>query len=206
MTTRRFSRRSFAMIGSFRKKFWRVPLTALCQLLVLQPVWGQQAAEPRDVRIVVIQGEGARNVVQQIPPRQIVIRVDDQNNRPVAGATVVFTAPQVGPSGDFEDESRTIRVITGSDGLATAGAFHPNAIPGRYQVLVNAEFQGRSALSLITQTNIAEGRGRGKVIATLAIVGAAAAAVVVFRSKDNSSGTTNGPTITFGGSAVGAPR
>ena len=41
---------------------------------------------------------------------------------------------------------------------------------------------------------------------TIAIVGAVIGAVFAFRNGDNGSSTTpDGPTITFGGAAVGAP-
>jgi hypothetical protein len=196
------------MLSRLRKKYWRAPLAVVCQLLVLQPVLAQQpAGGQRSLRIVVVEGEGSRNVVQQIPPRPLIVRIDDANGRPVQGAIVTFTAPQIGPSGEFENDQRTLRVVTGPDGLVSAGEYHPNAITGQYQIRVNVEFQGETAVSLISQTNVEERRGKGKLIAVLAIVGAAAAAVVAFRNKDNNGpDPANTPTITFGGSAVGAPR
>jgi hypothetical protein len=188
-----------------RKKIWRVPIVAVCQLLLLQSAWGGQPIGQANLRIVVVEGEGARNVVQQIPPRPLLVRVEDANNRPVAGATVLFRAPGVGPSGEFADDNRTISVRTGPDGLASAGPFHPNSITGMYQIRVTAEFQGATAMALLSQTNIPEKKGHGKLIAILAIAGAAGVTIAL-RSRDNTPSSSNTPTITFGGSAVGAPK
>lgn len=193
------------MMQRMRKNYWRVPLVALCQLLLLQTAFGQaQAGGQRNLRIVVTQGDAARNVVQQIPARPLLIRVEDGTGNPVAGVTVVFTAPSVGPSGEFADDSRTVRVMTGPDGLASAGVFHPNANTGSYQIRVTAELQGEMASAVISQTNIAEKKGRGKLIAALAIAAAAAGAAIAYSRKNGGSSDT--PTITFGGAAVGAPR
>lgn len=195
------------MLRRIRDRWWRVPMITVCQLLVLQAAWGQgpQTGTPR-LKIVVVQGEGFRNVVQQITPRPLIVRVEDANNRPVAGATVVFTAPESGPGGEFANDSRTVRVTTTSDGTAVAGVYHPNSNTGPYQIRITAEYQGETASAVISQANIPEKKGHGKLIATVAIIAAAAGAAVAFHSKDNSSSSSNTPTITFGGSAVGAPR
>jgi hypothetical protein len=186
-------------------KFRRVCVAILCQLLFLQSVWAQQPIAQRGLRIVVVEGEAARNVVQQIAARPIVVRIMDANNRPVVGATVVFSAPEVGASGQFGNDAATMRVGSGQDGLASPGVFHPNAFTGTYQIRVTAESRGDMATAIISQTNVAEKRGRGKWIAIGAIVAGAAGAAIAFRGKDNNPANT-GPTITFGGSAVGAPK
>ena len=186
------------------KARWRVPIAMLCQTLVLQSVLAQPAGAQAGLRIIVLSGEGARNVAQQIPPRAMSVRVVDANNRPVEGATVTFTAPRGGPSGDFANDSRSVRVVTNADGFASAGPYHPNETKGSYPIAVLAEFQGAMATAAISQMNIAEGQGHNKkVIAIIAIVGAAAAGAAVAAHKGSSS---SGTTITFGGTAVGAPK
>jgi hypothetical protein len=135
----------------------------------------------------------------------LIVRVEDGTNRPVPGATVVFNAPELGPSGEFGNDSRTMIVTTDQDGLASAGVFHPNSIVGSYQIRVTAELQGETATTIISQTNISEKKGRGKLIAIVAIVGAAVGAAIAFRNKDNGT-SSDAPTITFGGAAVGAPK
>src|SRR5437762_1776558 len=97
----------------------------LCQLLILQSGFAQQATPQTALKIFVVQGEGARNLVQQIPPQPLVVRVENER-RPVAGATVTFTAPMAGPSGQFTNGSTTLTVTTDSGGLALVDGFHPN--------------------------------------------------------------------------------
>jgi hypothetical protein len=182
-------------------------MVLFCQVLVLHPLFAQQVAGQRNLRIVVVQGEGARNVVQQIPPKPIVVRIEDAGGRPVGDATVVFQAPELGPSGEFENDSRLMKTTSAPDGTASAGVFHPNGITGGYQVRANAQFQTLTATALISQMNIGETHGHKKLLATVAIIGAAAGAALAFHGKSSSSSTTgNTPTITFGGSAVGAPK
>ena len=180
------------------------PLVMLCQLLVLQSAWGQSAVAQQSLRIVVVEGEGARNVTEQIPARPLMVRIQGANG-PVASAAVTFTAPNGGPSGDFSNDSRSVRVVTGPDGIANAGPFHPNSTAGPYQIVVRAEFQGQMATASILQTNVARGGGHKKLILIFAIAGAAAAAGIAAHSNSSSS-SSSGTTITFGGSAVGAPK
>src|SRR5262249_875356 len=190
-----------------RSNWCRKALMVLfCQVLVLHPLFAQQVAGQRNLRVVILQGEGARNVVQQITPKPIVVRIEDGSGRPVGDATVVFQAPELGPSGEFENDSRLMRTTSGPDGMASAGVFHPNGITGSYQLRANAQFQTFTATPLISHMNIEESHGHKKLLATVAIIGAAAGAAVAFHGKSSSSTTGNTPTITFGGSAVGAPK
>src|SRR5262249_3401440 len=117
-------------------------------------------------------------------------------------------APEIGPSGEFENDSRVMRTTSGSDGTASAGVFHPNGITGHYQLRASAQFQTDTASALISQMNIEQSTGHKKLIATVAIIAAAAGAAIAFHGKGSSSSSNNpnAPTITFGGSAVGAPK
>ncbi|HEY2384049.1 MAG TPA: hypothetical protein VGK48_22975 [Terriglobia bacterium] len=190
-----------------RKRLQQWPLVALCHLLVLHSAWGQPLPAQQGLHIVVVEGEGARNVTEQIPARPMVVRIQDANARPVGGAAVTFTAPEGGPSGEFANDSRSVRLVTGPDGIANAGPFHPNASDGPYQVVVKVEFQGQMATASILQTNVAKGGGHKKLILIFAIAGAAAAAAVAAHSNSgSSSSSSSGTTITFGGTAVGAPK
>jgi hypothetical protein len=180
----------------------------LCILLAFQPALVRQAWAQSGLRIVVVEGADARNVVQQIPSRPLVVRIEDAKNRPLSGAMVTFTAPESGPSGEFDSGSRILTLVTGPDGRAIVQSYHPNALTGEYQIQVRAEFQGQTATAPIAQRNVGSApRGRGKMIAILAITAAAVAAVIAARrGNDTPPNTTpDAPTITFGGGAVGAP-
>jgi hypothetical protein len=192
------------MMERVRERYWRLPLALISQLLALQWILAEPLAAQQPLRVVVLEGEGNKNVTQQISPRPLVVRVESANNGAVEGAAVTFTAPGTGPSGDFANDSRTIRVVTGPDGVASPGLYHPSGIEGRYSIQVRAEYQGAAATALISQTNVAQGGGHKKLIAILVVAGAAGAAALAARNKN--SGASSPATITFGGSAVGAPR
>jgi hypothetical protein len=182
-------------------------MLVMCCLLALQPSYAQQGEAQLGLKIVVVEGANAKNVTQEIPLRPLTVRVEAANNQPVANATVIFTSPDSGPSGEFANDSRIFNVTTNEDGLATARGYHPNAITGTYSIRVRALWQGQTTAADIPQRNIAPGQGGlGKRIAIIAIAGAAAGAVIAARSRNSSNNTSSAPTITFGGGAVGAPR
>src|SRR4030095_9493490 len=149
----------------------------------------QQSADHRTLTIAIVEGEGNKNVVLQISPRPLVVRVLGGENLPVPGATVVFSAPAVGAGGEFSHDSRVMTVTSDQDGLASAGAFHPNSASGSYQIRVTAEIQGQSAIATINQSNIAGKKGRGKWIAVGGIAAAAAAAAIAFKGQEHSNKT-----------------
>lgn len=177
-----------------------------------------QAAE-RKLSIVVLQGEGAINNVRERSVREPMVRVDDENNRPVAGAAVVFTLPTAGPSGEFSNGEKTTMVTTDDQGVAAARGLRINRLAGKMPIHVTASYRGQKASTVITQFNMEVpgakgGGGSGKVIAILAIVGAAAAGGVVAgtrRSGSAGSSVTPPPAATPisvipGTGTVGPPR
>jgi hypothetical protein len=190
------------------KNGWRVATGVMCCLLELQASYGQQGEARPSLKIVVVEGANARNVTQEVPLTAFVVRLEGANNEPVVNATVVFTSPESGPSGEFANDSRSFSVITNEAGLATARGYHPNSITGSYSIRVRATWQGQTATRDIPQKNIAPGHGGiGKRIAIIGIAGAAAGAIIAATRSHNSSGnTSSAPTITLGGGAVGAPH
>jgi hypothetical protein len=156
---------------------------------------------------VIVEGSNASNVIQQIPPRPLIIRVEDAANRPLPDVQVQFTTPATGSSGEFADGARNFAVLTDEAGLATVRGFHPNELTGSYQIQVRAQYQGQVATAAIPQRNIAPRRGgRGRLLTILGIAGGAVAAVVVTRKSDDGDGSgVSIPTITLGGGVVGAP-
>jgi len=125
----------------------------LCSMLALTPfVDGatQPAAGP--LRIVVIEGEGAVNIIQQKTAVAPIIEVRDQNNLPVGGVTVTFTI-QGGKTAVFAGGSQTLTVTTNAAGRAVAAAVNPLS-SGTVQIQAAAAFQGQTAAATITQTNV----------------------------------------------------
>ena len=54
-------------------------------------------------------GEGAINNVKQKVNRDLIVQVEDESHRPIAGAALVFFLPDQGASGTFVNGSRTRR-------------------------------------------------------------------------------------------------
>jgi len=181
----------------------------LCSMLALTSFVGG-AAQPATgpLRIVVIEGEGAVNIIQQKTAVAPIIEVRDRNNLPVSGATVTFTI-QGGKTAVFAGGSPTLTVTTNAAGRAVAAAVNPLS-SGTVQIQATAAFQGQTAAATITQTNVmtaapaggsaastgggAAGGGGGGLsggaIAGIAGgVAAAGAAVVLTQKSDEADGT-----------------
>jgi hypothetical protein len=162
------------------------------------------------LRIVVIEGEGAVNIIQQKTAVTPVVEVRDRNNLPVGGATVTFTI-QGGKSAVFAGGSQTITVTTNAAGRAVAAAVNPLS-SGTVQIQTAAAFQGQTAAATITQTNVMTaaqagastasagagagggggGVGGGTIAGVAGGVAAAAAGAVVLGQKEEESGSGDG--------------
>ena len=130
----------------------RILTVALIGFLASSVATGQQRSAPvGDLKIVVIAGEGAVNIIQQKTAVAPIIEVRDRNNLPVAGATVTFS---VGGSGASFGTGSTLTVVTNAAGQATAAGLTPTAA-GAVQINVTAAMQGQLASAAITQTNFA---------------------------------------------------
>ena len=197
-----------------------VPVLVALFALPLPPVLAQQA-----LNLVVVQGEGAINNVRQRTARDPIVRVEDQNHKPIAGAVVAFTLPTQGAGGAFGGGAQMLSVITNSRGLAIAKGFHPNSLGGPWQMHINASFGAQTATATVAQTNVvaaaagAAGAGAGagaatgvavgisaKVIVIVAVAaGAAAAGGAVVATKAGGGSSSTPTTIAPGASTVGAP-
>jgi hypothetical protein len=137
----------------------------LCSMLALTSFVGG-AAQPATgpLRIVVIEGEGAVNIIQQKTAVAPIIEVRDQNNLPVSGATVTFTI-QGGKTAVFAGGSPTLTVTTNAAGRAVAAAVNPLS-SGTVQIQAAAAFQGQTAAATITQTNVMTAAPAGASAAT----------------------------------------
>jgi hypothetical protein len=189
------------------------PLTILMGIAVVS------AQQPPDLQILVIGGEGSINNVKQRTAREPVVEVRDRNNRPVAGALILFEAPRNGASGTFIGGSPTLRVTTDAQGRAVGQGFRPNNTGGDFGVQVTANYQGLTATATIHMSNLVAAAaaggaaaGHGKLIGILLGIGAAAAAGTAYAVTHSGSGSGNGSstppvatptTITAGTGTVG---
>jgi len=167
-------------------------IDAVCALIVCvlgTSVPGAQQPPAASLRIVVIEGEGAVNIIQQKTAVAPVIEVRDRNDQPVAGATVNFV---VRAGRATFGGARTLTVTTNAAGRAAAAGFAPSGT-GALQIGATATFQGQTAAAVtIAQTNVmtaaqaaaassagAGGGGGGVSGTTVGVVGGAAAAAAV---------------------------
>ncbi len=189
----------------------------LAWLLAVPPIAGSPAQQaPTKLNIVIVEGEGAINNIRQRTAREPIVQVEDENNRPVAGATVFFLLPESGPGGAFPNGARSLTVVTDSNGRAVAKGLRPNDEAGKFQIQVEASYQELTATTTINQANAvltaaAAGGISGKLIAILAIAGGAIAGGVVAATSggNGNGGVTPQPrpptTVTPGAPSVGAP-
>src|ERR1700689_2317059 len=125
----------------------------LCLLISLDGVPPAAFAQtlPTRINIVVVAGEGATSPVRQRVTQDPAVKIEDDDQQPVAGVTVVFALPVSGTSGEFVNGSKTLAVVTDKAGLATAHGLKTNEIPGTLQIYVNASLSGLRARALINQ-------------------------------------------------------
>jgi hypothetical protein len=132
----------------------------------------------------------------------------------------MFSLPNNGASGVFANGSRSMTVLTDSQGRAVARGLKLNKASGEMKIHVNASYQGQTASKDITQTNTVAAAGAagaaagagisGKVIAILVAIAAAGAAGGAYAATHGGSSTppaaTPSTTITPGAGTVGTPH
>jgi hypothetical protein len=168
-----------------------------------------ETMSPAQLNLVIVEGEGAINNVRQRTAREPIVQVEDENHKPIAGAVVLFILPDSGPSGVFSNGSRSLQVVTDSSGRVAAKGLRTNNLSGKYQIRVEASYQGMNAVTVITQANAvlttAAGGVSAKLIAILAGIGGAAVAGAVIATR-NGNGSSKATTITPGQPTVGGPQ
>src|SRR5262245_57271468 len=134
-------------------RFAKVATVTLGAALILTQVasGAPQATNAAALRIVVLEGEGAINVIQQKTAVAPVVEVRDRNDQPVAGAVVRFVIR--GGRASFKG-GRTLTLTTNGAGRAAATGLTPTG-SGALQMTATASFEGQTAVATITQTNVA---------------------------------------------------
>lgn len=172
----------------------------------------QAQAPPASLQITILEGDEGMNNIRQRTAREPIVQVEDENHKPIAGAAVIFFLPNDGPGGTFADGSRTFTTTTDSKGQAAARGLRPNHASGRYEIRVQASFQGVTAQAVIHQTNMAGGTASSTSIMpkwlAIAIVGAVTATAVTVSTHGSSPPPASSipvAVIPVGGS-VGAPH
>jgi hypothetical protein len=115
----------------------------LCILIAFPALQAQTL--PTELNIVVVEGEGATNNVRQRVARSPLVRVEDENHKPIVGAAVVFTLPTEGATGEFGNGAKTLTVLTDRDGTAAAQGLKMNPIAGKIPIHINASYRSLTA-------------------------------------------------------------
>ncbi|MCU1274465.1 MAG: hypothetical protein JWO48_1896 [Bryobacterales bacterium] len=157
-------------------------------------------AQTPGIKIVVVEGQGAINNIQQHRAKEPVVQVTE-DQKPVQGASVTFILPDDGPSGVFANGARMMTIQTDEKGQAVGRGLRPNQTAGRLQIRVTASFHGQTAGAVISQINAepagATSGGNGKKFLILALIGGAAAggiaAAMGGRSSSSASPASSSP-------------
>lgn len=177
-----------------------------------------RAQEPA-LHITVVAGEGVTHNVTQLEKEEQkgrfnpVVQVEDQNGKPIQGASVIFALPAQGPGGTFPNSNPTILVTTDPHGRATARGIRWNKLTGPFKIHVTASFKGLTATTDIAQTTIsASVRSSGPfgvsdktwVIAGVVLLAVAGGVIAIKNLR--SGGPGNVLTATPGTPVVGGPQ
>ncbi len=180
--------------------------------LLLPALCGQ--APPASLQITIIDGDEAMNNIRQRTAREPIVQVEDENHKPVAGAAVIFLLPNDGPGGTFAGGSHTLTTVTDSKGQAVAHGLKPNHASGRYQIKVQASFQGVTTQAIISQTNMVGGASSASTSLvpkwlSVVIVGVVAGTIAGVAAHGGSTPPPSSSipvTVTPGTGTVGPPR
>lgn len=196
---------------------------ALMQLCAAaaQPVTAQTPAEPAAVEMLkvrVLQGEGAVNLVRAAVTNPIVVEVRDRNERLVEGAAVTFTLPPAGPGGYFPNQALTQTVRTNYQGQTPTSGYRANTQQGQFTIRVTAVSGNQSGSVKVTQINAltleaARAKQKKSLYASkwfwvgVAAAGTGAGLGVYYGTQGSSSGTPASSVILIpGGVVIGGPR
>ena len=177
-----------------RARETRVPSAIMTLLVALVLTGILQGQAPTPLRIVVLEGEDAVNIVQQKTAVRPLVEVRDRNNLPVAGASVTFSIGSGQPAA-FAGGARTITVTTNTAGQAAANGF--NVIgEGAVRIQVQASHLGQVATATISQTAFA-------TAAAAAAAGAGGSTAAGAAAGTAAGGTTAGATGTVAAAGGG---
>ena len=138
-------------------------------LFILAVPEARATSQTAALRIVVLEGEDAVNLIDKKTALKPTVEVRDRNDLPVAGVPVIFTIR--GGRAAFANGSRTLTATTDSLGRATVSEMTPVG-RGAVQIQAQATYQGQTATTTIHQMNFtnaadaAKGSGSGGATTT----------------------------------------
>ncbi len=178
----------------------------LVLLLVQSSLPAQDQPQGPKLNIVVISGDGAINNIKSRTAREMIVEVRDENNKPVAGASVAFLLPDSGPGLVSSNGSRMVTTLSDTNGRAAVRGLRPNGQSGNFNVQVRANFQQSFGQIVVAQSNIVAATAAisGLTVALIA-VGAAVAGTTYAVTRNNGPGRSS-VGVNPGTPTAGAPR
>jgi hypothetical protein len=174
---------------------------------------------PARINITIVEGEGVSTNVRQRVSQDPIVKIEDDDRQPVAGAVVVFALPVSGTSGEFFNGAKTLTLVTDKSGLAAAHGIKTNEIPGKLQIYVTASYRTLRARALISQTvaaapgakttspELRTSKSGGKwKWALLGVAAAGGAGAGVYYGTHNNGGGSSPISISTGAAVFGSPR
>jgi hypothetical protein len=172
-------------------------------------------AGPR-LKIVVLDGQDASNIISSRTAAQPVVEVRDEDDRPLSGVTVTFQLPAAGPGGSFPFGHLDQQTVTNVQGQAATNGLVPNTQGGRFQIRVRATLGDSAGSAIIAQQNVdvapekkQTSSGWWKYLLVIGAAGGAAAAIALATGSSDTPAApvpVNSLTIVPGNISVGGPR
>src|SRR5262245_590457 len=187
------------MLPTFRSASIVLAVTIATLAGSRQPLLAEQSSA---LRIVVVEGEDAVNIIQQKTAVAPVVEVRDRNDQPVAGAVVNFA---IRSGRATFNGARTLSVTTDAAGRAAPAGFAPTG-SGALQISASAVFQGQTAAAItIAQTNVLTAAQAAAVASASGAGGSgSAASASAGASAGSGGGGLSGTTLgILGGAAAG---
>ncbi len=150
------------------------------------------------LKIVVIEGEDAVNVIRQRTAVAPIVEVRDRNDQPVAGALVTFA---IRSGRATFGNARTLSITTNGTGRAVATGLTPTGT-GALQISATATFQGQTAVATIAQSNVLTAAATSGAGSTAAGGGSAAAGTGATGTGSATGAAASGAAVA--GAGVGA--
>jgi hypothetical protein len=172
-------------------------------------------AQASALNLKSVEGDGATYAPGSRATRGVTVLVTDETGRPVDGATVGFSLPMTGPSGEFASGGRTEIVTTKADGRASVWGMRWNRIAGPFEIRVSA-VKGAARVSIMLTQNLAGDAAKPAALSTsgggshkwvwIGLGGAAAVAGAVAAGAASKGSTGGSGTVASTGVVqIGAP-
>lgn len=151
-------------------------------------------AGPRYKLTIVADAATSKRVKKGRVSSQAVVKVTDENDRPMPAIAVLFTIPQItGGGASFDATGATSMATTDANGVATSGTYTSSA--ARFDITATASTpSGPVSVAIpvaITAAAAGAGISAGVLVLILAAVGGAAAAGIVLGTKGGGSSSSS---------------